>query len=192
LRASFAIKHNPGKNEQGQGGTGNHGEEVVMSKIKSRVIIAAVVLAAAISASGNTGVIKKVLSGDLVQIGDTFVARLTGIAAPPRNEVLGYEIYDFTKRELEGQTVKIFTWTTDNTKAGIVYDEKGYPFVQIYYGKEASVSFNEVLLKKGYARVDPKYLPADLKHYIDLENEARAKGLGIWKTRETRLTGEHK
>lgn len=163
-----------------------------MSRIKRRAMIVAVVLAAAISAEGHTGVIKKVLSGDLVQIGETFVARLTGIAATSRDEGIGYVIYDFTKRELEGQTVAIFTWTMDNTAAGIVHDEKGYLFVQIYYGKGAAVSFNEVLLKKGYARVDLKYLPDDLKHYIDLEKEARAKGLGIWKTRETRLTGEHK
>lgn len=71
------------------------------------------------------GIVKKVHSGDLVQFGDTFVARLTGIAAPSRNEGIGYEIYDFTKRELEGQLVKLFTWTTDNTAAGIVHDDKG-------------------------------------------------------------------
>jgi endonuclease YncB( thermonuclease family) len=153
-----------------------------MPKMKNRAIVVVVLLAAAVSVAGHTGIIKKVLSGDLVQIGDTFVARLTGISAPSREERIGYEIYDFTKRALEGQTVAIFTWTTDNTAAGIVHDEKGYPFVQIYYGERASVSFNEVLLKKGYARVDPKYLPDDLKHYIDLENEARGKGLGIWKT----------
>ena len=134
-----------------------------------------------ISALSNTGVVKKVLSGDLVQIGDTFVARLTGIKAPPKDDPLGYKIYDFTKRELEGKVVKIFTWTKDNTKAGIVYDEKGYPFVEIAYGKDCSLSFNEVLLKKGYARVDHKYLPEHLKHYVDLEKEAREKELGIWK-----------
>jgi endonuclease YncB( thermonuclease family) len=154
-----------------------------MSKIKSKAMIFPVLLAAAISAGGNIGVIKKVLSGDLIQIGDTFVARLTGISAPKRQESLGEEIYNFTKKELEGRTVKLFTWTTDNTAAGIVYDDQGYPLVQIYYGKEASVSFNEVLLEKGYARVDPKYLPDELKHYLDLEKEAREKGLGIWKTR---------
>jgi endonuclease YncB( thermonuclease family) len=153
-----------------------------MFKIRNRAIVVMVLLAAAISVAGHTGIIKKVLSGDLVQIGDTFVARLTGISAPSREEGIGYEIFDFTKRELEGQTVAIFTWTTDNTAAGIVHDEKGYPFVQIYYGERASVSFNEVLLKKGYARVDAKYLPDDLKHYVDLEKEAREKGLGIWKT----------
>jgi endonuclease YncB( thermonuclease family) len=140
-------------------------------------------LAAAIFAAANIVLVKKVLSGDLVQIGDTFLARLTGIRAPERNEPLGFEIHDFTKKELEGQTVKLVTWTTDNTAAGIVYDEHGYARVQIFYGKGAAVSFNEVMLKKGYARVDPRYLPDDLKHYYDLEKEAREKGLGIWKVR---------
>ncbi len=151
-----------------------------MRNLKKMAFIG-MVLAVVGSAAGHTGVVKRVLSGDLVQFGDTFVARLTGIACPPREEQIGYEIYDFTKRQLEGQTVALFMWTTDNTAAGIVHDGKGYPFVQIYYGKGASVSFNELLLKKGYARVDPKYLPDDLKHYLDLEKEAWEKGLGIWK-----------
>ena len=85
--------------------------------------------------------------------------------------------------------MKLFTWTRDNTAAGIVYDEQGYARVQIFYGKGAAVSFNEVMLKKGYARVDPKYLPDDLKHYLDLEKEAREKGLGIWKARGTGKLG---
>jgi endonuclease YncB( thermonuclease family) len=156
-----------------------------MHQIKRRAIMTTVILATAISAAGNIGIVKKVLSGDIVQIGDTFVARLTGIKAPQRDEPLGYEVYDFTKRQLEGQTVKLSTWTTDNTAAGIVHDEKGYPFVQIYYGQGAAVSFNELMLKRGYARVDLKYLPDDLKHYLDLEKAAREKGLGIWKKAET-------
>jgi endonuclease YncB( thermonuclease family) len=145
--------------------------------------VAVTLLSVAAAAAGNTGLVKKVLSGDLVQLGDTFVARLTGIKAPQQNEPLGREIFDFTKRELEGQTVVLITWTTDNTAGGIVYDEEGRPMVQIFYGKGFATSFNEVMLKKGYARVDPKYLPADLKHYLDLEKEAKEKGLGIWKAR---------
>lgn len=87
-----------------------------MSGIKKRPIsVILLMLALPIFALSNTGVVKKVLSGDLVQIGDTFVARLTGIKAPLRDEIIGYKIYDFTKRELEGKKVKIFTWTTDNT-----------------------------------------------------------------------------
>ncbi|MBN2409101.1 MAG: thermonuclease family protein, partial [Candidatus Aminicenantes bacterium] len=137
--------------------------------------VIALVLAAAVSAAGNIGIIKEVLSGDLVRVGDTFVARLTGIKAPGRDEPLGNEIYNFTKRELEGRMVKLFTWTTDNTAAGIVHDEKGYPLIQIYYGEGVSVSFNELLLKKGYARIDPNFLPDELNHYYDLEKEARDK-----------------
>jgi len=152
-----------------------------MSPIKKRLISAFLLtLLFPISALPNTGVVKKVLSGDLVQIGDTFIARLTGIKAPLRDETLGYRIFDFTKRELEGKTVKFSTWTTDNTAAGIVHDENGYPFVEIEYGPGESLIFNEVLLKKGYARVDKKHLPDNIKHYLDLEREAREKGVGIW------------
>jgi len=143
--------------------------------------LAAIVLVAAMTAAANTGLVKKVLGGDLVQFGETFVTRLTGIRAPGPDEPLGREIFDFTKRELEGKTVVLITWTLDNTAAGIVYDEEGRPRVQIFYGNGFATSFNEVMLKKGYARVDSKYLPGDLKHYLDLEKEAREKGLGIWK-----------
>ena len=151
-----------------------------MFRGKKQIVVILLIFLLPISALANTGVVKKVLSGDLVQIGDTFIARLTGIKAPPQDETLGYKIFDFTKRELEGKTMKIFTWTMDNTTAGIVYDENGYPFVEIEYGKENSLSFNEVLLEKGYAQVDRKYLPENLKHYNDLEKEAKEKGLGIW------------
>jgi endonuclease YncB( thermonuclease family) len=156
-----------------------------MLRIKKKVIsVILLILLFPISGLANTGVIQKVFSGDLVQIGDTFVARLTGIKAPPRDETLGYKIYDFTKRELEGKTVKFFTWTIDNTTKGIVHDENGYPFVEIEYGEGESLSFNEVLLKKGYARIDQKYLPENLKHYLGLEKEAREKGLGIWEKKK--------
>jgi endonuclease YncB( thermonuclease family) len=146
---------------------------------------ALLVVCAPDAARGNTGTVEEVLSGDVVRFGESFVARLVGITVPPRDTAMGYRIYDFTKRELEGKLVKLFTWTTDNTAAGIVWDEEGRAFVQIYYGKVyygkgLETSFNELLLKKGYARVDMEYLPEDLEYYLELEKEAREKGLGIW------------
>ncbi len=150
---------------------------------KANLILAVIaLLAVGVSgpALGNTGTVDEVLGGDLVRIGDSFIARLTGITVPPRNEVMGYKIYDFTKRELEGKVVKLFTWTTDNTAAGIVQDKNDHAFVQIYYGKGMETSINELLLKKGYARVDREHLPDDLEYYLELEKEARGKGLGIW------------
>ncbi len=168
-----------------KGEVANHenfqGKELIMLKNRNVTGLAVfLMLVFTVAALGNTGNIEKVLSGGLIQIGDSFVARFTGIAVPPRDDALGNEIYDFTKRTLEGQTVKFFTWTTDNTSAGIVYDEDGRPFVQVYYGEGLSTSFNETLLEKGFARVDAEYLPDDLKHYFELEKEAREKGLGIW------------
>ncbi len=147
---------------------------------KTAILVMALVIFLPRFAPANTRVIDKVLSGDLIQIGDSFVARLTGISVPPRDETLGYKIYDFTKRELEGKTVKIFTWTTDNTARGIVHDENGYAFVEIEFLQSDTLSFNEILLNRGYARVDLKYLPEHLKHYLDLEKDAWEKGLGIW------------
>jgi endonuclease YncB( thermonuclease family) len=143
-------------------------------------LIAMILAVMPIQAGGNTGAVEEVLSGDLIRIGESFVARLTGIKVPPRSEELGETIYDFTKRELEGRVVKLFTWTTDNTAAGIVREENGRAFIQIYYGEDYSISFNELLLRKGYARVDPEFLPEDLEHYYELEKEAREKDLGIW------------
>ena len=152
-----------------------------MSKKCQRTVIA-VFLIACVSGPvlGNTGTVEEVLGGDLVRIGESFIARLTGITVPARETKMGYRIYDFTKREIEGKKIKLFTWTTDNTAAGIVYDENGHAFVQIYYGKGLETSFNELLLEKGYARVDRERLPDDLKYYIELEKAAREKGLGIW------------
>jgi len=149
------------------------------------MLVALLLIAAPAAAGGNTGTVTKVLGGDLVRIGDSFVARLTGVAAPDTNDALGGEIFAFTRGELEGKLVKLFTWTTDNTAAGIVRDEEDRAFIQIYYGKDFSISFNELLLEKGYARIDEEHLPEDLtERYRGLEKKAREKGLGIWKKTE--------
>ena len=124
--------------------------------------------------------VKKVHRGDLVEFEGGFTARFTGLKAPALNEFLGSEVYDFTRREIEGKLVAVFTYTTNNLASGIVYDEEGYPLVQIKYGKNLIISINELLLRKGYARVDEKYLPADLEYFKNLEKEAQDYKLGIW------------
>ena len=152
-------------------------------KTRTAIVTTLIVLLMTITvrAGGNTGTVTEVLEGDLVRFGDSFVVHFTGITAPSRDEPLGEEIFEFTKRELEGKLVKLFTWTTDNTAAGIVRDEEGRAFVQIHYGEDLSLSFNEVLLEKGFARADEKHLPDDLKErYLELERKAMEKGLGIW------------
>lgn len=149
------------------------------------MLIAVILLAAPAVAGGNTGTVTKVLGGDLVRIGGSFVAHLTGVAAPDTTDELGRKVFSFTKAELEGTLVKLFTWTTDNTAAGIVWDGDGRAFIQIYFGEDFSISFNELLLEKGFARVNEEYLPEELaERYRELENKAREKGVGIWEKPE--------
>ena len=139
----------------------------------------------------NTLTIKKVHAGDLIEFEGGFTARLTGITVPDKTTKLGYEVYDFTKRTLEGKIVKVFTYTTNNTASGIVYNEDGHAFVQIVYGsspksKDWSTNFNELLLEKGYAKVNEKYLPEDLQHFKEIEQKARGANLGMWKKEKSK------
>jgi endonuclease YncB( thermonuclease family) len=144
------------------------------------MMIALLALIIPASALANNLVVTKVLSGDVVQFGD-FTARLTGIKTLGMDHSFGPAIRNFTAEEIEGKLVKVFTWTIDNTAAGIVYDEEGHAFIQIYYGKDMDVSFNELLLEMGYAQVDEKYLPAELKErYLEIQKKAREKCIGIW------------
>ena len=150
-------------------------------RITRWMLVAVILLAMPAAGGGNTGTVTKVLGSDLVRIGDSFVARLTGVAAPDTTDELGGKVFSFTKEELEGTLVKLFTWTTDNTAAGIVRDGEGRAFIQIYFGEDFSISFNELLLEKGFARVDEEYLPEELaERYRELEKKAREKGVGIW------------
>jgi hypothetical protein len=139
---------------------------------------------------GNTLVVKDVEAGGIVVFGDDFTARLTGLQVPGMDHRLGLKIWDFIKREIHGKTVKVFTWTKDNTAAGIVHDDDGYPFVTIVYGegigheKGGGMELNLLLLQKGYARVDDAWLPEDKQHYREAEKEARENGIGIWEKRD--------
>jgi endonuclease YncB( thermonuclease family) len=157
----------------------------MITRITLWALGALLLLAVPATAGGNTGTVTKVMGGDLVRIGDSFVAHLTGVTAPDTSDAFGEEVFAFTRGALEGKLVKLFTWTTDNTAAGIVYNGEGRAFIQIYYGKDFAVSFNELLIEKGFARIDEDHLPGELAdRYRGLEEQAREKGLGIWKKPE--------
>ena len=131
---------------------------------------------------GNTLLVEDVRSGGIIVFKKNgFTARLTGLDVPGMDHRLGLEIWDFTKRAVHGKRVQVFTYTTDNTAAGIIHDEVGHAFVQIRFGKDFSRNLNEILLEKGFARIDEDYLPDHLLHYKDIEKEAQAKKTGIWK-----------
>jgi len=128
---------------------------------------------------GSTLLVDDVRSGGIIVIGES-TARLTGLEVPGMDHRLGLVIWDFIRHEIHGQRVRVFTWTTNDLASGIMHDDEGYPFVTILYGPNGAKNLNEILLQKGYARVDEKYLPADRQHYHDLQNEAQENQVGIW------------
>ncbi len=128
----------------------------------------------------NTLTVTRVEAGDVIVLGDGWKTRLTGILVPAPRDPVGYRAFDFTKRSLEGKIVKVFTFTTDNTAAGIVRDEDGLPRAKILFGKGLATDIAELLLEKGYARVDDSMLPEDCEHYRDIEAEAKNRGVGLW------------
>ena len=157
-----------------------------MKPYRGIAFIALALLALSTAGQANVLQVDDVRAGGIIVFEKNgFTARLTGLVVPGLEHRLGLEIWDFIKREIHGQRVRVFTWTTNNTAAGIVYDEAGFPFVTIEYGaigheKGTVKNLNEILLQKGYARVDEKQLPEDRQHYHDLQKQAQASQVGIW------------
>jgi len=147
---------------------------------RSLVMLVALFSILPAQAAANTLIVAEVHAGDLVEFEGGFTVHLTGIVVPgPRTQV-GWEAFDFTKRRLEGKQVAVFTWTTDNTAAGIVRGEDGLAFAKIVYGKDLSIDVAAELLENGYARVDPEHLPEGFEHYREIERQAKDQKLGIW------------
>jgi len=131
-------------------------------------------------ALANVLTVSRVHGGDLIEFEGGWTTRLTGIEAPAIDTPDGRQAHAFTRQQLEGKRVKVFTYTTDNTAAGIVKDADGRPFARILFGPEKSTDLNAQLLEMGLAQIDEAYLPADLEHYREIQAEARAKKVGIW------------
>jgi endonuclease YncB( thermonuclease family) len=152
----------------------------VLMPRKILVFLVALVLILAGPAAAHTLVVAEVHAGDLVEFEGGFTVHLTGIVVPGRTTQIGRLAFDFTKRRLEGKRVAVFTWTTDNTAAGIVFGEDGLASAKISYGKGLSIDIAEELLERGLARVDPDRLPEGYDRYLEIERQAKDQKMGIW------------
>ena len=159
--------------------TEENAEEVLMRRIALTLLVSLISMAA-IPAIANTLVVAEVHSGGLVEFDGGFTVHLTGVVVPGRETRIGQEAYDFIKHRLAGKRVAVFTWTTDNTAAGIVFGEDGLAFAKISYGKDLAIDIAAELLERGFARVDPDHLPESLEIYREIERRAKEKRLGIW------------
>jgi endonuclease YncB( thermonuclease family) len=146
----------------------------------SRNLIAVAFLFFAGIAAANTLTVASVHAGGVIEFEGGWETHLAGITVPDRTTPIGYQAFDFTKRLLEGKTVAVFTCTTDNTSAGIVYGEDGLPFAKIVFGTDLETDIAALLLEKGYARVDENCPTENYDAYKDIEREARRQGVGLW------------
>lgn len=117
----------------------------------------------------KTLTVTKVEPGDVIVLGENWKTRLTGIRAPVPDDPAGYQALDFTKPHVEGAVIKVFTWTKDNTAAGIVRDEYGLPRATVLFGRRWSKDLAESLLAKGLARIDEETMREGCEHYRDIE-----------------------
>jgi hypothetical protein len=158
-------------------------EEVLMHR--NFILLVALAISLAAPAMANTLVVAEVRSGCIVEFEGGFAVHLTGITVPRSLTQVGWRAYDLVKRRLEGNRVAVFTWTTDNTAAGIVHGEDGLAFAKIVYGRGQSAKGSGTdiaaeLLELGYAKVDSEHLPDGFEHYRDIERRAKDQKLGLW------------
>lgn len=146
----------------------------------SSILLIALMSFMAATAAANTLIVTEVHPGCLIEFEGGFTVQLSGISVPGAKTRIGYQAYDFVKRRLEGKRVAVFTWTTDNTAAGIVYGDDGLAFAKIAYGEGFVIDIAAELLEHGLARVDPDHLPEECEHYPEIERRAKEKMIGLW------------
>jgi len=123
--------------------------------------------------------VKRVVDGDTFITKNDNRIRLIGVNTPetvkPNNPVerYGKEASNFTKQQLSGKTVYLFSDAGDKDKYGRLLR---YVFI-----KGEPTMFNEVLIREGYANtmtVPPNVMFSD--RFVKLEREAREKKKGLW------------
>lgn len=147
---------------------------------KSMIILATVGAMLTAQVGANTLVVAVVHPGCIIEFEGGFRVHLTGITVADADSEIGRAAYDFVKRRLEGKRVAVFTWTTDNTAAGIVYGEDGLAFARIMYGNDSPIDIASELLECGFARVDSEHLPEGYEDYWEIERQAEESKLGLW------------
>lgn len=123
--------------------------------------------------------VRYVVDGDTIILSNNLRVRLLGLNAPEvphkdtSGQFYGKEAKDFLQKLVKGKEVKL-----ENDPYQEEYDRFGRRLAYIYLSDGTFV--NEKLIKEGCAEVFRKY---DFKYknkFLDYEQEARQKKLGMW------------
>jgi micrococcal nuclease len=121
-------------------------------------------------------VIKRIVDGDTFVTNSGQKVRMIGVNTPEvfgESEYYGQEASNFSKQQLEGQTVYLFKDVSDTDK----YDR----WLRFVFIEEDPIMFNETLIMEGYANtmsLSPDVLFT--KKFSLLRREAQDNGIGLW------------
>ena len=162
----------------------------VQARPTARMIGLSIVIAGAVSLialitgaqlDSITARVERVIDGDTVRVrfdGGIHTVRLIGVDTPETKhptkavEYFGREASAFTRAHLEGKTVRL-----EKDRTGDTRDRYGRLLRHVYLDGE---NFNARLIREGYAHAYRRFPFSKRQEFIDLEQQARRRGLGLW------------
>ena len=128
--------------------------------------------------------VERVIDGDTIRVrhqGKNYTVRLMGVDTPETKhptkavEHFGREASAFTKSHLEGKLVVLVKDRTGDT-----VDRFGRLLRYVLLDGD---NFNARLIREGYAHAYRRFPFSKRKEFIQLEEQARRRGIGLWNRR---------
>ena len=128
--------------------------------------------------------VERVIDGDTIQVrfeGKSYTVRLLGVDTPETKhptkavQYFGREASAFTKAHLEGKTV-----TLARDRTGDTVDRYGRWLRYVLLDGD---NFNARLIREGYAHANRLFPFSKRTEFIQLEEQARRRGIGLWNRR---------
>ena len=131
-----------------------------------------------------TARVERVIDGDTIRVrhqGNSYTVRLIGVDTPETKhptqavEHFGREASAFTKTHLEGKLVALVKDRTGDT-----VDRYGRLLRYVLLDGD---NFNARLIREGYAHAYRRFPFSKRTEFIQLEEQARRRGIGLWNRR---------
>ena len=128
--------------------------------------------------------VERVIDGDTIRVrhqGKSYTVRLIGVDTPETKhptkavQYFGREASAFTKAALEGKTVLL-----QKDRTGDTVDRYGRWLRYVLLDGD---NFNARLIRHGYAHAYRRFPFSKRTEFIQLEEQARRRGIGLWNRR---------